>query len=109
MHQEGNCNELNRIRYILNKTDYKDKIEDYVIYNVKLGEDYNTEYKDYIKEIFFIMSKYIISLFVKNDLNYQKHYERMLIKGEKEYKGIYIFKCEKYQWKNIFYIYFSRN
>jgi len=32
------------------------------------------------------MSKYIISLFEKKDLNYQKHYENILIKGEKKYK-----------------------
>jgi len=34
------------------------------------------------------MSKYIISLFEKKDLNYQKHYENILIKGEKKYKVI---------------------
>ena len=39
------------------------------------------------------MSKYIISMFKNNDLDYQKHYEKMLIKEEKKYKSIYIFKC----------------
>jgi len=94
MHQEGNCEVLEIIRYILNKTDYKDTIEDAEPYNVKIGEDYETEFKDYTKKIFDNMSKYIISLFKKNNLDYQKHYENMLIKGDKKYNGIYIFKCE---------------
>jgi len=94
MHQEGNCEVIEIIRYILNKTDYRDKIEDGEPYNVKIGEDYENEYKDYTKKIFDNMSKYIISLFKKNDLDYQKHYENMLIKGEKKYYGIYIYKCE---------------
>ncbi len=94
MHQEGNCEVLEIIRYILNKTDYKDTIEDGEPYNVKIGEDYETEFKDYTKKIFDNMSKYIISLFKKNNLDYQKHYENMLIKGEQKYNGIYIFKCE---------------
>ena len=94
MHQEGNCDVLEIIRYILNKVDYKDKIEDGEPYNVKLGEDYDTAYIDYTKIIFDNMSKYIISLFERNDLNYQKHYENMLIKGENKFKGIFIEKCE---------------
>ena len=94
MHQEGNCETLEIIRYILNKVDYKDEIKDGEPYNKKLGEDYENAYKDYTKTIFINMSKYIISLFEKNGLSYQKHYENMLIKGEKKYKGIYIIKCE---------------
>ena len=34
MHQEGNCEVSGVIRYILNKVDYKDKIEDGMLYNV---------------------------------------------------------------------------
>ena len=94
LHQEGNCEVLEIIRYILNKSDYKDIIKDGEPYNVKLGEDFWSSFKDHTKKIFSNMSKYIISLFEKNDLNYQKHYENILIKGEKKYKGIYLFKCE---------------
>ena len=65
MHQEGNCGVLGIIRYILNKTDYKDKIEDGEVYNIKLFEDYENKYKDYTKNIFNNMSKYIISMFKK--------------------------------------------
>ena len=65
MHQEGNCGVLGIIRYILNKTDYKDKIEDGELYNIQLFEDYENKYKDYTKNIFNNMSKYIISMFKK--------------------------------------------
>ena len=98
LHQEGNCEILEIIRYILNKVDYKDKIIDGDPSNNQIGEDYEIHYADYTKTIFECMSKYIISLFQKNKLNgqplnYQRHYENMLIKGEKKYKGIYIYKC----------------
>ena len=54
------------------------------------------------------MSKYIISLFKKNNLSYQKHYENMLIKSEKKYKskGFYIYKCENLSMEEyILYLY----
>jgi hypothetical protein len=46
MHQEGNCEVLGVKRFILNKINYKDKIEDWILYNVKLDEDYESAYKD---------------------------------------------------------------
>jgi len=45
------------------------------------------------KKIFDYMAKYIISLFDKNGLDFEKHYNNMLIKGDKKYKGIFIKKC----------------
>ena len=51
------------MRYILNKTDNKDKIQEGQIYNEPIGEDYENEYKDYTKQIFDNISKYFISLF----------------------------------------------
>ena len=92
LHQEGNRPVSEILRYILNKVDYEDKIIDGEPYNVKSGDDFESEFKFYTKNIFKFMSKYIISLFEKNNLSYQKHYENMLIKGEKKYKGIYIYK-----------------
>ena len=96
LHQEGNYEVKEIIRYILNKVDYKDKdrIEDGEPYNVKIGDDFETEYKDYTKKIFENMSKYIISLFEKNKLDFEEHYKKMLIKGEKKYRGIFLHKCE---------------
>jgi hypothetical protein len=37
------------VRYILNKTINKDKIQDGDLYNETLGEDYEEQYKDYTK------------------------------------------------------------
>ena len=96
LHQEGifKESEISILRYILNKIDYDDKIIDGEPNNVKLGNDFETEYKLYTKDIFKHMSNYIISLFEKNQLNYKKHFENMLIKGDIKYKGIYIFKSK---------------
>ena len=94
LHQEGNCKVLEIIRYILNEVDYRYKIKDGEIYYMKISRYYESECKYHTKKIFENLSKYIISLFKKNNLSYQKHYENMLIKGEKKYKGFYIFKCE---------------
>ena len=95
LHQEGNCPVKDIIRYILNKIEYDDdKIIDGEPYNIKIGADYETEYKEYTKKIFDYMAKYIISLFDKNGLDFEKHYNNILINGDKKYRGIFIFKCD---------------
>ena len=96
-HQGGSYGISEMIRYILNKTSNKDKIQDGDLYNESLGEDFEDQYKDYTKKTFEQISKYLISLFKKNDSNFQKHYDSMKIKEEynDEFKGIYIEKCEK--------------
>lgn len=100
-HQRGNCEIYEMIRYILNKTnivnkDNEDNIQDSDnLHNETLGEDYEDQYNEYTKIIFDGISKYLIDLFKKNNLNFQKHYENMLIKSEKIIKGISIIKCKK--------------
>ena len=94
-HQGGNFEISEMIRYILNKTSNKDKIQDGDLYNESLGEDYEDQYNDYTKKIFIQISKYLISLFKKNDLNFQKHYDNMKIIEKSKYRGISIKKCEK--------------
>ena len=95
LHQEGNCPIKDIIRYILNKTEYdNNKIIDGEPYNIKIGSDFETEYKEYTKKIFEYMAKYIISLFDKNGLDFEKHYSNMIINGNKKYRGIFIFKCD---------------
>ena len=94
MHQEGNYEVNEIIRYILNNIDYNDKIIDGEPYNIKIGSDFITEFKEYTKKIFDYMAKYIISLFEKNGLDFEKHYNNMLIKGTKKSKGIFIYKSE---------------
>jgi len=94
LHQEGNCPVKDIIRYILNKTDYdNNKIIDGEPYNIKIGADYETEYKEYTKKIFEFMAKYIISLFDKNGLDFEKHYSNMVINCSKKYRGFFIFQC----------------
>jgi len=109
LHQEGNCDVLEILKYILNKTDYKDKIVDGDPYNCKLGEDFENEYKDFTKKIFNNMSKYIISLFEKNGLDYQKHYENILIKEKNKYRGFYIKKCEDCSMEEYMFYLFKKN
>ncbi len=101
-HQGGNYEISEMIRYILNKISNKDKIEDGDLYNESLGEDYEDQYNDYTKKIFEHISKYLISLFKKNDSNFQKHYENMKIKEENKFKGISIKKCEKISMEEYF-------
>ena len=96
LHQEGNYEIKEIIRYILNNIDYKDKIIDGEPNNIKIGVDFETEYKEYTKKIFKNMAKYIISLFEKNGLDFEKHYMNMLIKGAKKNKGFFIYKCESF-------------
>ena len=62
-HQGGNYEILEMIRYILNKINNKDKIQDGDLYNESLGEEYEDQYNDYTKKIFENISKYLISLF----------------------------------------------
>ena len=93
---EGNHEIFDIIRYILNKTDYKDKIEQEMIYNehIYTDIDYKNLYKEYNAKIINNMKDYIVSLFLKNNLDYKSHYENMLIQGKKKFEGFYIYKCE---------------
>jgi hypothetical protein len=65
------------------------------LYNESLGEDYEEQYKDYMKKIFKQISKYLVSLFKNNKSNFQNHYDNMKIIEENNCKGISIKKCEK--------------
>ena len=95
LHQEGNGEISELVRYILNKTSNKDKIQDGDLYNEKLGKDFEDQYNDYMKKIFVHISQYLISLFKKNDSNLQKHFDDMKIIKKDKFKGIAIKKCTK--------------
>ena len=82
-------------RYILNISDSKENIIDGEKCNSKKEADYAEQYKLYISNSFDNISNYIISLFRKNNLSLEKHYQKMLIKGEAIYKGLYLYKCEQ--------------
>jgi hypothetical protein len=92
LHQEGNCEILEIMRYILNNTNYTDTIKDGKIFNEPISEDLE-EYKESTKKIFDCISNYIISLFKNNGLDLKTHYESMKIKSDKNNRGIYLKKC----------------
>ena len=94
-HQAGNCEISEMIRYILNKTGNKDIIKDGKLNNITLGEDFEDQHNYYSKRIFDCISDYMTSLFINNDLDLNKHYEKMQILDKNKYKGIFIKKCEK--------------
>ncbi len=100
-HQKGHCEIFEIIRYILNKT--KVNKEQNTIQNTDekhspyIGEDYETDYTDYMKTIFKSISEYLVDLFKANELDFQKHYENMIIKEEYKKKGISIIKCKEEQ------------
>ena len=97
-HQKGHCKISEIIRYILNKTKVnkgkkivKDTDEKHSPY---IGEDYEKDYPEYMTTIFKSISEYLIDLFTVNELDFQKHYENMIIK-EGNKKGISIIKCKE--------------
>ena len=98
LYQEGSCEIKELCRYILNKTNKDDRINEVnYIYNIQLDEDYEEQYKEYSKNIFKSISRYLIDLFMSNKTNYKEHYEKMIIKDEyKNIKGISIKKCKKH-------------
>ena len=94
-HLDGEAKVLEIIRYILNNiTDNSQDIKDGIVANPKIADDYVEEYKLYIKNSFMNISNYITTMFEKNSITLQKHYEDLLIKKKNAYKGIYLHKCE---------------
>jgi len=92
LHQEGNCEILEIMRFILNKTNYNDEIKDGKIQNVPINEALE-EYKESTKKIFDCISSYLTSLFSNNGLDLKAHYEGMKIKSDQNNRGIYLNKC----------------
>ena len=99
------------IRYILNKTNIANKDNEDIIqdsdnlHNGIIEEDYEDQYKEYTKNIFDGISKYLIDLFKKNKLDLQKHYENILIKSEFNNRGISIKKCKKSMEEYILFLF----
>ena len=94
-HLDGEANVLEILRYILNKIDNIKDIKDGIVGNPKKTDDYVEEYKLIINNSFYNISNYITSMFEKNGTSLHKHYENLLIKGKNEFKGIYLYNCEK--------------
>ena len=93
LEDESRVNEIER--YILNISGSEDKIIDGEKCNAHQEVDYVGQYKLYISQTFDNISDYIISLFKNNNSSLEKHYKKMLIKGEAKYRGFYLYKCEQ--------------
>ena len=93
LEDESRVNEIER--YILNISEFEDNIIDGEKCNSHQEVDYVGQYKLYISQSFENISNYIISLFKNNNLSLEKHYQKMLIKGEAIYKGFYLYKCDQ--------------
>ncbi len=103
-HFDGEAKVIEIIRYILNNiTDNTQDIKDGVVANPKIADDYVEEYKLYINNSFTNISNYITTMFEKNKITLQKHYENLLIKKKIHIKVfIYINAKIMNQQKNIF-------
>ena len=87
------------LRYILNITDSKVKInEGFITINRKIG-DYLKYYQIYEKDSFENISNYITSLFINNNRSIDKLYDE--IKMRANYKGIYFYPYDDNSAKKI--------
>lgn len=82
------------LRYILNISNNSITIIDGYASNPTQTENYVREYELYLQNSFRNISDYISSLFQKNCLSYEKHYEKMLIKKKNSLRGIYLYESE---------------
>ena len=83
------------LRYILNNTNNKESViegEKITVYN---AEDYIKYYELYNQNSLDMISKYITSLFDKNNLSVKDHYYQIRITTDENNKGIDIYKCGK--------------
>ena len=95
-HLDTGYNILDILRFILNKTDNKQEINDGTTSNTLRAEDYVHQYKIYNENSFDNILNYLISLFKNNGISLKEHYETMLIKDKEKnkYKGIFLHICE---------------
>ena len=81
------------IRFILNNINNNGKIkngEKVIYFN---SNDYLSQPQLMIENSFQNISNYLITLFKNNEASFEKHYEKMLIEGNNNYKGIYLHQC----------------
>ena len=81
-HLDGNRKVFPFLRYILNETDNKKEIKQGRIGNEHKFNDFIRDYKEYHKETFENIIKYVVSLFINNGSSIEEHYEKMKIKYE---------------------------
>ena len=98
-HLESNFLLESFLRYILNITDNNIIVKEGEKIRIKNAEDFITQYELYNKNSFESISKYIRSLFQKNNINgirnIADHYKSMIITPKDRFRGIYTKKCDK--------------
>ena len=84
------------LRYILNETNYKNKINKGEKKIEKRTEKYVELYDIYNQDSFNNISKYILTLLTCNGSSLEKHYKKMLIQscGSSRLKGIYLYQSK---------------
>ena len=82
------------LRYILNETEYNNKIQDGNVQCPLKTIDYVNAYKLYNSNILENIRNYICSLFHNNKKDLTNHYKEMIIFERNKYKGIYLHKCK---------------
>ena len=110
MHLESDYKIDSFLRYILNNTNNKESVLEGEKIRVKNAEDYVEYYELYNQNSLDNISKYIASLFKKNNnLSMEKHYYKMEIKTKEMYKGIDIYKCgELSMEESILHLFFEK-
>ena len=96
------------LRYILNETNYKNKINRGEKNSERRTEKYVELYDIYNQDTFNNISNYILNLLKCNGSSLEKHYKNILIKSNEsnKLKGIYLYKSQSIQWKKIYFKYF---
>ena len=80
-------------RFILNKINNNEIIKDGELLNNYNANDYLSHHQLMIENSFQNISNYLITLFNNNETSFYNHYNKILIKGINNYKGIYLHKC----------------
>ena len=113
IHLDSNCQIEEIQRYILNITNYNEKIIEGKIYNEDCPKDYVNYTQKCNEKIFENISNYITSLFQNNEnKDWETHYNKLLIRdkeGKEKEKGIYLKKCQdKSKEETILYLFWDK-
>ena len=88
-HIQGNFPIDSFLRFILNKVDCEERVEEGEKEFFRKADDYINHIDLFNNDSFEIIHKYIDSLFIKNNLTLEDHYKKISIKKNYSLKGIY--------------------
>ena len=94
-HLESNLKIDSFLRYIINNKDNNKQIKEGFKAIIRNATDFINQYQLYNKNSLESISKYITTVFDKNNLKIEDHFNNMEIKfKDMNYKGIYLHECE---------------